>query len=299
MCPNIIHSENTASRIKRIIFDDGRSFIVKFCNKNDCEFSKYQQGFLLEYQYMSPLDHCGIPEYFYLRTINPDGSLCCAAQKEFSLPDSFMPDAAFIVMEDCAPDSSCKTLYSFLSDCDKGTSSPDSRLSNSVIRRIINKLYPILDYLKDHGILYMDLNPDNIIIDRHMNLKLIDFTFCKYIDAEAVPDSQLYYVPKCCGNVTRTYYNHYCSDLNEVKADELLTAVFAEFYSHLFFKNRFDYLKHYRLTDMQDFLMNCGYVNKRLFTNILSHCCPPIDRNYRLEPLPSWLNLLDSYLAKQ
>lgn len=291
-------SDDLSKRVRRLHCPDGSTMIMKYCRIQDPEYKKYRQGFMLEYQYMCELSHPGLPAYYYLQTTDSRGNLQSFSTSGLTFSPGFMTDSTFLLMEDFSPDENYQTLYSFLNEYDDGRKSPVSRLSNDVILRILSELSEILHYLRVHGILYMDLNPDNILVNQSMHLKLIDHTFCRYIDSNAIPDKKLRYMPKCCGNLTDSFYRHYQNVLKNIDADELLTAVFSEFFTHLFFKSRDDYRQNYRIQDMLTLLKQCGYTDSRIFSDILNTSSRPIPSDYRLKKFDSWYILLKNQLAR-
>lgn len=52
---------------------------------------------------------------------------------------------------------------------------------------ILEQIQDILRLLYEHHILYLDLNPENILIlNSNFDISLIDFTFCKYTDCQSL-----------------------------------------------------------------------------------------------------------------
>lgn len=306
MLYQVDHEETISKRVKRLTLSnsstaDQKTVIMKHCSRSDPDFEKFRQGFMLEYQYMSKLNHSGLPAYYYIRTTCSCGNYKSFSPNDFVIPDNYMNNSIFIIMEDCAPIADRKhrsqTLYSFLNNSGPDAASPAKRINDGVILNIVRTLSEILNHLKENNVLYLDLNPDNIIIDRNMNLKLIDFTFCKYLNLKEHSNTQLLFVPKCCGKITNNYYEHYSSGRVPFSPDELLTAAFVEFYTHLFYKSRLDYIQHYQLIDFLEQLPNFGYNNRKLLAEILNTGSFPIPSDYRLPKFTDWFETLRNQLS--
>ena len=56
---------------------------------------------------------------------------------------------------------------------------------------IILQIMIIIEYLQFHGFVYRDLKPNNLIVDRNNNIKLIDFDQTVYLMDDAEKDSQV------------------------------------------------------------------------------------------------------------
>ncbi len=55
-------------------------------------------------------------------------------------------------------------------------------LNNKQIKNIYNQLRSAIQYLKENKVVHRDLSPDNILIDKDMNIKITDFGIaCKML----------------------------------------------------------------------------------------------------------------------
>ena len=128
--------------------DDSHNYILKGIIPKD---SSVKQAFYDEYHTLKTLHHPSIPVYFGL-------------EDQFLFPDS-LQGYLTLCMEDCSlPEDQ------LLQQCTIGE-----------LGEILCQLTEILSYLLDHGILYTDLNPSNLILsrkDQHIDLKLLDYTYC-------------------------------------------------------------------------------------------------------------------------
>lgn len=127
--------------------DSCRRYILKSIITND---AAVKQAFYDECYILSSLQHPSLPVYHGIRE-----TMLLPGQTEPSL---------VICMEDCsAPAAAPFTLSELLS--------------------LMEKLLDVLHYLLEHGVLYTDLNPSNLMISRRkegLHLTLVDFTYCYY-----------------------------------------------------------------------------------------------------------------------
>ena len=87
---------------------------------------------------------------------------------------------------------SIPVYYWLLEDCSRPA--PGALFSITELCRILYKTAGILAYLLEHGVLYTDLNPSNLIISRcHKDyaVTLVDYTYCYYFLRNPYPMYQL------------------------------------------------------------------------------------------------------------
>lgn len=130
--------------------DDRHRYILKGIIPKDLSA---KQAFCDEYHTLKTLKHPSIPVYYGL-------------EEQFRFP-GLSGDFLTLCMEDCSvhPEQEFK------------------QYELQELGEILCKITDVLSYLLDHGILYTDLNPSNLIISRQQNnlqLTLVDFTYCYY-----------------------------------------------------------------------------------------------------------------------
>lgn len=129
---------------------DTEKYILKAIIAKD---ESVKQAFCDEYFNLAPLSHPSIPKYYGLRD-------------NFHCP---MLDGDYLTlcMEDCTPN----LPLSF------------SSLSADQMAELLYQTGETLSFLLDHGILYTDLNPSNLLVETgrgRLEVRLIDYTFCYY-----------------------------------------------------------------------------------------------------------------------
>ncbi len=138
--------------------DHARNYILKSIIAKD---DAVRQAFYDEYETLSNLIHPSLPIYYGIT-------------EDFHYPDS-EETYLTLCMEDCF---SSLPLNEFSFD------------SNTLLK-IIYRTGEILLYLINHGILYTDLNPSNILIhqdEESLDITLIDFTYSYYFLRNPNPD---------------------------------------------------------------------------------------------------------------
>jgi protein kinase A len=58
---------------------------------------------------------------------------------------------------------------------------PKQRFPNPVAKFYAAEVALALEYLHSHSIIYRDLKPENLLLDRHGHLKITDFGFAKEV----------------------------------------------------------------------------------------------------------------------
>lgn len=154
MFPDSFHTLQLYQKKKDILLYQASDGVHSYMLK--CTFSKdpaIREAFQDEYRGLSSLYHPSLPAYFGL-------------SDSFILPGESSPCLA-LCMEDCRG-ANLLSIHS---------------LSLSDIMKILSISTELLLYLLKHGILYTDLNPANLLLQKEGNnlqLTLIDFTFCYY-----------------------------------------------------------------------------------------------------------------------
>ncbi len=141
--------------------DHARNYILKSIIAKD---DAVRQAFYDEYETLSKLIHPSLPVYYGIT-------------EDFHYPDS---EEGFLTlcMEDC---SASQPLCDF--DYDSRT-----------LLKILYRTGEILLYLLNHGVLYTDLNPSNILIhqdEKSLDVTLIDFTYSYFFLRNPNPDYPL------------------------------------------------------------------------------------------------------------
>ena len=123
-----------------------------------------KQAFYDEYHTLRQLHHPSIPVYYGL-------------DEHFHFPDS-PEEYLMLCMEDCSIP-------------------PEQQLQHCTVKELGQILYQVtgvLSFLLDHGVLYTDLNPSNLILSRRkegIRLTLVDYTYCYYFLHNPNPDYSL------------------------------------------------------------------------------------------------------------
>lgn len=129
---------------------DTEKYILKAIIAKD---ESVKQAFCDEYLHLAALSHPSVPKYYGLR----DNFHCPGLNGNYLT----------LCMEDCTPVRPLSL----------------SSLSTDQIILLLYKVGETLSFLLDHGILYTDLNPSNLLVDNIHGIpevKLIDYTFCYY-----------------------------------------------------------------------------------------------------------------------
>ena len=114
-------------------------------------------------------------------------SLC--SLKSPSLPVYYGISEDFIY-----PDREGSYLTLCMEDCSGGISLDQYECTPEKLLKIIHRVGEVLLYLLEHGILYTDLNPSNVLVSREIDspeIILLDFTFCYYFQRNPHPDYPL------------------------------------------------------------------------------------------------------------
>lgn len=154
MFPNTFSSLQFYQKKRDVVLykakDDSRHYMLKGIRTKD---SSVTQAFYDEYHTLKMLRHPSIPVYYGL-------------EPSFHFPD-FPGDFLTLCMEDRSiPDLQLLKQYNL-----------------QELGEILCQVTEVLSYLLEHGILYTDLNPSNVILSRQNNgihLSLVDYTFCYY-----------------------------------------------------------------------------------------------------------------------
>ncbi|MCD8018170.1 MAG: hypothetical protein LUF92_00890 [Clostridiales bacterium] len=128
--------------------DASHHYVIKSIITKD---AAVKQAFYDEYLTLSTLRHPSIPTYFGI-------------SERFHCPDQ-TEEALALCIEDCS------------------LPAPKGTFSLADIQDILLQTTDILGYLLDHGVLYTDLNPSNLIISRQdgrLFVRLLDYTYCYY-----------------------------------------------------------------------------------------------------------------------
>ncbi len=141
--------------------DETRKYVLKSIITKD---AAVRQAFYDEYESLCCLNSPSLPVYYGI-------------SEDFSYPDQ---EGSYLTlcMEDC---SGGIPLDQY--DC-----SPEDML------RILHRTGQVLLYLLEHGILYTDLNPSNILVSGEKEspqIILLDFTFCYYFRRNPHPEYPL------------------------------------------------------------------------------------------------------------
>ena len=149
-----------------------------------------RRAFLDEYRVMRPLSHPGIPSYY-------------AMVDHFNLPDRD-GQAPALCMEDCSasplPQSDNQMVHA-----KEYTGGPQPHLEDlswPEVISVLDRICDLLAWLLDHGVLYTDLNPSNIILRRlqagqdnadgsRIHVFLVDYTFCYFFLENPYPEYSL------------------------------------------------------------------------------------------------------------
>lgn len=139
--------------------DEAHRYILKSIITKD---AAVRQAFCDECETLSALRHPSIPVYYWLR-------------EDYRLPGQ-EEGALTLCMEDCSRPA------------------PEKPLSIQELCRILYQTARVLAYLLEHGVLYTDLNPSNLIISRCREdyaVTLVDYTYCYYFLRNPYPMYQL------------------------------------------------------------------------------------------------------------
>lgn len=131
--------------------DPAHQYILKCSDNKD---SAIRQALLDEYESLASLSHPALPHYY-------------GFQESFSLPGTAAPGPA-LCMEHCEGNVLSESA---------------SSLSLHDILFILLSTGNVLAYLLEHGILYTDLHPSNLLIRKEETdfaITLLDFTYCYY-----------------------------------------------------------------------------------------------------------------------
>ncbi len=141
--------------------DGARRYVLKSIITKD---AAVRQAFYDEYESLCTLKSPSLPVYYGI-------------SENFSYPDR---------------EGSYLTLC--MEDCSGGIPLDQYVCSRDELMKILYRTGRVLLYLLDHGILYTDLNPSNILVSGEKEspqIILLDFTFCYYFRRNPHPDYPL------------------------------------------------------------------------------------------------------------
>mmetsp|Transcript_27874 Transcript_27874/g.67816 ORF Transcript_27874/g.67816 Transcript_27874/m.67816 type:complete len:458 (+) Transcript_27874:282-1655(+) len=121
-------------------------------------------------------------ESYLLSHLNHDHIIGIHGVMDASLPDSYLTDGYFILL-----DIMETTLFDALEVWRESLSSPSksslkSKAAISVrIQNVMNPVVEAMQYLHQHDIVLRDLKPENIGFDQHGKVKLFDFGLARHI----------------------------------------------------------------------------------------------------------------------
>ena len=168
MFPSQIQSLTLLSQRQGTLFflakDPSRSYYLK-CAKRDTQ--EIRQAYSDEYTVMSALLHPSIPLYY-------------GYQPDFC-PSAYLYDFNYGQSYPCLCMEYCQGTPLFELDC----------LKKEDLLTVLSKLSKLLCYLLDHGVLYLDLNPSNILVAEDLSLTLLDYSFCYYFIQNPDPSYNL------------------------------------------------------------------------------------------------------------
>lgn len=155
-----------------------------------------------------------------------------------------------------------RTLYSILNSKRDCFRKPEQLLTHQQILHIYEQLNTAFSLLQKVGIIYLDLNPKNIlVINNNYDIKLIDFTNCYYLDA------------------SEGYYQQINLNLDpKLPIGSQLRNAGALLFTNLFFCDS----KQYNLTESRNFFQQYGNLLNCIFNPDL------IPINHDSEPLDDW-----------
>lgn len=178
--------------------DTTRQYILK-CSENIIPVIR--QALIDEYEGLHSLSHPSIPRYYGFK-------------ENFSLPETGEPSLA-LCMEYC-----------------DGILLPSlaAELSLNQLLSVMLATGEVLSYLLEHGILYTDLHPSNLLIrnaDTDLQITLLDFTYCYYFLSNPNPPYSLRFSYNLSPNLKGqqlliqelTFFFHALLELKEENAD--------------------------------------------------------------------------------
>lgn len=152
----------TVEQYHRLHLKSGGSLFLKIYTGS--QLAAYRKWYHEEFHHMHPIDHPAIPKYYSVHFT------------EDNIP---YPVICMEYMEG-------KTLADYFKQFHPSNhKSPKLYLTPHQYYHILEQLLEILTVLRQHQILYLDLNPENIIIrNEDFDIALVDFTFCQYTDVD-------------------------------------------------------------------------------------------------------------------
>ena len=145
--------------------------MLKVCRYED-DYDKFRLGFQKEFELMAPLAKLcpTLPRYYRLITYH-------------NAPGIEMELISGITLDEYL---SQKKPVRF--------KEPAFLLSKDAITHICTQVYHTLSFLYQHGIVYFDLSPKNIIITNNntFDIKFIDFTFCFHRSCQEIQNYKQY-----------------------------------------------------------------------------------------------------------
>lgn len=151
-----LHSNHCGFRCNK-----SKTILYKYCKNGD---PAYRNGFRLEYEFMKRLEQNCPETSFFPRYYQ------CGLDR-YGRPCISMEYIHGVTLE-----TVLEQKYRY------GVLEPRMLFSAKELSHICRQIYEALSLLAQNGILYFDLNPNNIIvINSDYDIRLIDFTFCYYI----------------------------------------------------------------------------------------------------------------------
>ena len=177
-----------------------------------------RRAFLDEYRVMRPLSHPGIPSYYamvdHFNLPDRDGqapALCMEDCSASPLPHTEgllqytqkpLPHTEGLLQyrQDPLPQSASRMVHA-----KEYTGGPQPHLEDlswPEVISVLDRICDLLAWLLDHGVLYTDLNPSNIILRRlqagqgnadvsRIHVFLVDYTFCYFFLENPYPEYSL------------------------------------------------------------------------------------------------------------
>lgn len=85
---------------------------------------------------------------------------------------------------------------------------PDG-LSIDRVRHLSFQLFRAISWCHTHEIIHRDIKPENLLISKHFTLKLCDFGFARFCNAQTPADYYTDYVKQKLGHFFVTFLNNY------------------------------------------------------------------------------------------
>jgi serine/threonine protein kinase len=212
----------TVEQYHQLYLQDGNSIFLKLYTGSQTAI--YQKWYDEEFHHMYSIDYPGIPKYYSVQFCEsniPYPAVCMEYIKGISLADYLAQARA------CNPRL------------------PNLYLTPAQYYHILEQLLGILTTLKQHHVLYLDLNPENIIIcNKHFDIAIVDYTFCRYTDID---------MDSLNNNYTRCSCRYIDTNLNP---ENLMTQVVAYFNAFILYGGSVESLIDSISSSAIDYLLN-------------------------------------------